>query len=193
MKKNLLLKLFFLFIILITIATVLGSSVSRQHRPLNSLVDVPQQVLHVTTATNGTTSKGKDSKGSYFQSKATEKHSENLHQRTRVSQPVSDDFQNSPFYQTIIDNNLFRPLGWRPSVPPPAYRLLGTIMPSEGDTRLQAIIEAIAGNKTHIAGIGDTLAADIKVVDIQPKQVTLDKSGQQIILRLDTFQWLNAK
>ena len=38
-------------------------------------------------------------------------------------------FQNSDFYHTIIDNNLFRPLGWTPPRPQEPYRLLGTIIP----------------------------------------------------------------
>ena len=34
---------------------------------------------------------------------------------------------HSDFYRTIIDNNLFRPLGWTRPVPPPTYRLIGVI------------------------------------------------------------------
>ncbi|MYG08137.1 hypothetical protein F4167_16285 [Candidatus Poribacteria bacterium] len=46
----------------------------------------------------------------------------------------SSTFQppQSDFYRTIIDNNLFRPLGWTRPVPPPAHRLLGTIVPKDG-------------------------------------------------------------
>lgn len=34
-------------------------------------------------------------------------------------------FNSETYYQTIISNNLFRPLGWRPPVPREPYRLLG--------------------------------------------------------------------
>lgn len=96
------------------------------------------------------------------------------------------------FYRTIIDNNLFRPLGWTPSRPIEPYRLLGTMVPKDGKIPPQAIIQAAAGNKTHIVSIGDTLDADTKIVDIQPKQVTLDSKGQRRILKLDTSAWINA-
>ncbi len=115
--------------------------------------------------------------------------------------PSRARFQSSPlpsasqsdFYRTIIDNNLFRPLGWTRPVPPPAYRLLGTIVPKDGKTPPQAIIQvSTAGNKTHIVSIGDTLDVNSKVVDIQSKQVTLDRKGQRKILKLDTSAWLNT-
>lgn len=36
------------------------------------------------------------------------------------------------FYQTIIDNNIFRPLNWEPLHREPDYRLLGTIIATDG-------------------------------------------------------------
>lgn len=185
-------KVFRVGVILSTIAMLISIGMWR-HYPLNSPADVPQRQQRVQTATSGTTSKSKPRKVVHLQDKAAEKHSENLHPWTRASQPVSEGFQENEFYRTIIDNNLFRPLGWKPSVPPPTYRLLGTIMPSEGKTHPQAIIEAIVGNKTHIVGIGDILVSDIKIVDIQPKQVTLDKAGQRITLKLAPSTWLKVK
>ena len=54
----------------------------------------------------------------------------------------SSTFQSpqSEFYPTIIDNNLFRPLGWTPPRPVEPYRLLGTILPTDEKTPPQAII-----------------------------------------------------
>ena len=34
------------------------------------------------------------------------------------------------YYRTIIDSNLFRPLGWKPPRPKPTYRLIGTVIPT---------------------------------------------------------------
>ena len=48
--------------------------------------------------------------------------------RLGISVNVSSPRSTTPdaFYQTIIEYNLFRPFGWRLSVPDPQYELLGT-------------------------------------------------------------------
>ena len=43
-------------------------------------------------------------------------------------------FETEAFYRTIIDNNLFRPLGWTPPRPIEPYRLIGTILPIDAKT-----------------------------------------------------------
>lgn len=90
------------------------------------------------------------------------------------------------FYRTIIDNNLFRPLGWRPPRPREPYRLLGTILPKDTNTPKQAILQRTTASSTNIVSIGDKLDADTRVVDIQPKQVTLEKAGVQRTLGINT-------
>ena len=104
--------------------------------------------------------------------------------------PIEDaelkHFQNSDFYRTIIDNNLFRPLGWTPPRPQEPYRLLGTIIPTDARHPPKAIIQNTVGNQTHIVTIGDTLDPDTYVTDIQPKRVILEKAGQQRTLTLNT-------
>ena len=95
------------------------------------------------------------------------------------------DFQQSNFYLTIIDNNLFRPLGWRPPRPKEPYRLLGTILPNNGKSPSQAILQATTENRIHVVTPGDKLGTDTTITDIQPKQVTLEKAGQQRTLKLN--------
>ncbi|MCY3739813.1 MAG: hypothetical protein OXH00_02200 [Candidatus Poribacteria bacterium] len=99
-------------------------------------------------------------------------------------------FQQTKFYRTIIDNNLFRPLGWSPARPKESFRLLGTRIPTDGKTPPQAIIQAIQGNKTYMFTTGDTLSKDTTITNIQSKQVTLEKSGRQRTLKLGTTIWL---
>lgn len=101
-----------------------------------------------------------------------------------------DAFQSSAFYRVIIDNNLFRPLGWTPPRPREPYRLIGTILPTDANTPKQAILQGNASQQTHIVRIGDKLDADTIVIDIQPKQVTLEKVGQQRTLKLNTTSLL---
>lgn len=93
-------------------------------------------------------------------------------------------FQNSDFYRTIIDNNLFRPLGWTPPRPQEPYRLLGTIIPTDTKSSPKAIIQDTVGNQTPIVTIGDTLDTETHVTDIQTKHITLKKNGQQRQLTL---------
>ncbi len=93
-------------------------------------------------------------------------------------------FQETDFYRTIIDNNLFRPLGWTPPRPIEPYRLLGTIIPTDEKTPPKAIIQNTIGNQTYIVTIGDALDTDTYVTDIQTKHVTLKKNGQQRQLTL---------
>ena len=96
------------------------------------------------------------------------------------------DFQKSDFYRTIVDNNLFRPLGWRPARPREPYRLLGTLLPSDGETPPQAILQSATARTTYTVRIGDTLDKATTVTDIQPKQVTLKTNGKHRTLRLNT-------
>ena len=99
---------------------------------------------------------------------------------------TSADERETDFYRTIVDNNLFRPLGWRPPRPREPYRLLGTIVPTNENRPKQAILQRTTARTTHIATIGEKLDADTTLIDIQPKQVTLETSGQQRTLRLNT-------
>ena len=100
-------------------------------------------------------------------------------------------FDAKAFKRTIIDNNLFRPLGWTPPVPREPYRLIGTKLARDGNTPPQAILQSTTGHTTHIVSLGDNLDADTQIVDIQPKQVTLSTNGQQRTLTLNTAIYLN--
>ena len=81
---------------------------------------------------------------------------------------------------------MFRPLGWRPPRPKEPYRLLGTILRKDGKSPTQAIFQATTRNKIHIVIPGDTLGTDTTITDIQAKQVTLEKAGQQRTLKLNS-------
>ncbi|RKU22014.1 hypothetical protein C6499_20485 [Candidatus Poribacteria bacterium] len=89
------------------------------------------------------------------------------------------------FKRTIIDNNIFRPLGYRrPPRPIEPYRLIGTKLSRDANTPPQAIIQTTAGNTTYIVSLGEPLDASTEVVSIQGKQVTLSTNGQQRTLHL---------
>ena len=110
--------------------------------------------------------------------------------RDCVRQVTPGVFDAETFKRMIIDNNLFRPLGWRPSRSVEPYRLIGTILPRSANTPPKAILQTTAGNQTYIVTLGDKFDGETEIVEIQPKQVTLSSKGQQRLLFLNAARWL---
>ena len=104
---------------------------------------------------------------------------------------TSRDTTPDTFYQFIIDNNLFRSLGWKPPKQQPDYILIGTaVFQNAADSK--AFILDRRSNHLHIVKLGDTLD-DVRVKQIQAKQVTLHKKGKDIILRGGRLQFSNHR
>ncbi len=99
--------------------------------------------------------------------------------------------ENETFYKTIIDNNLFRPLGWTPPNNEPSYSLEGTVVNSDGVIS-QAILLERRSNRYHFVTIGTKLD-DMTVTDIQGKKVIMDKEGETVTLNTSSFQSLATK
>ena len=93
-------------------------------------------------------------------------------------------FDSEAYYRTIIENNLFRPLGWTPPVPVEPYRLIGTILPRDDRTPPRAILETPAGKTTYIVSIGEQIDTATKVVSIESKTVVLERDGARRTLYL---------
>ncbi|MXV85508.1 hypothetical protein F4Z98_19325 [Candidatus Poribacteria bacterium] len=68
--------------------------------------------------------------------------------------------------------------------------MLGTILPTDGNTPKQAILERTAARRTYTGSLGETLDKDTIVIDIQPKQVTLEKASVRRTLHLNTTSLL---
>ena len=95
------------------------------------------------------------------------------------------------FLRTIIENNLFAPLGYKPKKPTPTYRLIGTKIPIGKEIEATAILQETSQNATiRIVSIGTKLGEDTVVADIQPKHVILKKGKLRTSLRLTTTQFL---
>ena len=99
--------------------------------------------------------------------------------------------ENAAFYKTIIDHNLFRPLGWTPPNNEPAYSLVGTAVDQNGAISQATLLEK-RSNRYHFVSIGTKLG-DMTVKDIQSRQVILDKAGENITLKTGEFQPLMVK
>ena len=116
--------------------------------------------------------------------------------RTREKQALTDrpsmraasavaSVDSESFYRTIIDNNLFRPLGWTPPRPKEPYRLIGTLLPRDDTTPARAFLQSTTGNhKTYRVSPGDKVDDTTKVVSIARKSVVLETDGKQRTLRL---------
>ena len=92
------------------------------------------------------------------------------------------------FYQPIIDNNIFRPLGWRPPKKTPQYTLIGTTIPSDGSNAKAFILER-QSNQLHTVKVGETLG-NVSVKEILSKKVTLREEGKETVLQCEKLQFL---
>lgn len=93
------------------------------------------------------------------------------------------------YFQVIIDNNLFRPLGWTETPKRYTdYRLLGTL--TESETPARAILQERSSKQTRVVTLGETIG-DFHVFRIQHKQVTLKKGEQLVLLTLDEMLFLS--
>ena len=110
----------------------------------------------------------------------------------RQNRGGSVDFgENAAFYRTIIDHNLFRPLGWTPPKNEPSYKLESTAVDKNGVISQATLLET-RSNRYHFVTIGTELG-DMTVKDIQDGKVTLDKAGEAITLKTGGLQFLTTK
>jgi hypothetical protein len=94
----------------------------------------------------------------------------------------SSESKDKPdFYRVIVDNNIFRPLGWRPPNKEPEYTFVGTRVDSNGAASEAYVLET-RSNQFFMANIGDKIG-DAIVKEIKQKEIILDKNGEVITLR----------
>ena len=106
-------------------------------------------------------------------------------QRLRVLggvEPAKPAGRGDDFYQVIITNNLFRPLGYRKPRPPPPYRLIATVTSHDHETN-RALLRRNKDGRMSYVGIGEVFDG-AKVERIGPKSVTLLIDGQSKVFRL---------
>ena len=98
--------------------------------------------------------------------------------------PVLRSTTPPDFYQVIVTNNLFRPLGWTPPKPPQAFELIATVMKSNG--RHKALLRNTGDRKVYYAVVGEVVGGAI-VEKIEARRVTLNRDGTSETLRLSLF------
>ena len=85
------------------------------------------------------------------------------------------------FYQVIITNNLFRPLGWTKPKSPSPFDLIATVMKANGEHK--ALIRNMMNRKLYYAAVGE-LAGEAIVEKIEAQRVTLNHNGESRVYRL---------
>ena len=106
-------------------------------------------------------------------------------ERLRVlggAEPAKPTGVGGDFYQVIITNNLFRPLGYRKPSPPPPYQLIATVIDREHGTN-KALLRRNKDGRIYYVGIGEVFGG-AKVERIEPKSVTLLIDGQSMKFHL---------
>ena len=117
--------------------------------------------------------------------KSVEVHSAKSNQKKVVR---TNNNTPNEFYQLIVDNNIFRPLGWRPPQKTPQYTLIGTTIASDGRNATAFILER-RSNQFHTVKVGETFG-DVSVKEILSKKVTLQEEGKEIVLHCGRLQFL---
>ncbi len=123
----------------------------------------------------------------------TDKPTANLDTK-RLNYPKNIDTQYTDidaFYQTIIDNNIFRPLNWEPPLREFAYILLGTFIAADGSSAT-AYIQERKSNRFYAVSVGQQVG-EMTVKTIAPKRVTFTQNGESLTLAMNNSQFLNSR
>lgn len=114
----------------------------------------------------------------------TANNTERTPPQRRLNQPSTD------FYQPIVENNLFRPLGWRKPDDEPQYTLVGTLIESKNQ-RAKAFLIERRSNRYYPVSVGEKVG-DAVVESIKPNEVSLSEDGKTVTLRANSNRFLDT-
>ena len=92
------------------------------------------------------------------------------------------------FYRVIVENNLFRSLGWRRPKRDPEYALIGTWIESNGAIAKALVMER-RSNELYYVSVGEKVG-EATVETIEGNQISLNVSGKVQTLKTDSMQFL---
>ena len=98
--------------------------------------------------------------------------------------------KDASYYDVIVENNLFRPLGWTPSRRQPKYRLIATLLESHGQAA-KALLMENASKKTYYVTAGEKIGA-MTVESIEARRVNLNISDEILTLEVPSIGFLNT-
>ena len=94
------------------------------------------------------------------------------------------------FYRVIIENNLFRPLGWRKPNRDPEYALVATWIGTKGTVAKALVMERKSSQLYYVARgekVGDAI-----VENIAANQVSLKASDDIVTLKAESMEFLSG-
>ena len=99
-----------------------------------------------------------------------------------LSHSLSARLIQPDFYQVIVTNNLFHPLGWTKQKSNPTFELIATVI-KQNDKR-KALIRNTKTRKVYYVAVGAELSAGVAVEKIESQSVTLKENGESKVYRL---------
>ena len=91
------------------------------------------------------------------------------------------------YYQVIIDNNLFLPLGWKAEVKSDIpFQLVGTVLTDEL-SYYQAVLKSVDTQQVYFVTLNE-VQNGWHLVTVEPKRVILEKGDRRIALALNEQQ-----
>ena len=109
----------------------------------------------------------------------------------RVSRKEAGERESvGDFYRVIIENNLFRPLGWRRPNRDPEYALVATWIGTKG-TVAKALVMERKSNQLHYVARGEKVG-DAIVQNIAADQVSLKASDDIVTLKAESMEFLSG-
>ena len=94
------------------------------------------------------------------------------------------------YYQVIVTNNLFRPLGWKEKKRGPSYRLLGTVVAKDSG-KSKALILDKNTKQTYYVAVGEKIG-NATVEKIASKKVVLRQQNGGSELKLGPLTFLKG-
>lgn len=103
---------------------------------------------------------------------------------------VEERASGGDFYRVIIENNLFRPLGWQRPNRDPEYALVATWIGTRGTVAKALVMERKSSQLYYVAQgekVGDAI-----VENIAANQVSLKASDDIVTLKAEAMQFLSG-
>ena len=109
----------------------------------------------------------------------------------RVDRKAAEERESGgDFYRVIIENNLFRPLGWQRPNRNPEYALIATWIGTQGAVAKALVMERKSSQLYYVARgekVGDAI-----VENIAASQVSLKDSNDIVTLKAEAIQFLSS-
>ena len=112
-------------------------------------------------------------------------------EKKRVGRKAAEERDSgADFYRVIVENNLFRPLGWRKPNRDPEYALIATWIGTQGPVSKALVMER-KSNQLYYVGRGEKVG-DAIVENIAANQVSLKASDDIVTLKAEAMQFLSG-